>query len=190
VTESEKAPVTGHGGAEAVDGGAPIVAGGEDAGGTTTGETNIVETGGAGLSPRLPISAEPKGIPVRPTPDIDRAGIEEPTPPVPAQALDADPAMPPPSNSGVGVCDVGPAALEQPRSADGAGLVPGVGISVAPSGMPVGATGMPAPMDRGDAAPSAEVPNPPTWAQAELPPRRETAKVAVTKRLFMGSTLR
>jgi hypothetical protein len=71
---------------------------------------------------------------------------------------------------------------------DGAGLVPGVVISVAPSGMPVGATGTPGPMARGDAAPSGDVPTPPTCAEAELPPRRETAKAAITRCIFMGST--
>jgi hypothetical protein len=70
VTESEKAPVTGHGGAAAVDGGAPIVVRGEETGGTM-GETNIVETGGGGLSPRLPISVDPKGMPARPVANVD-----------------------------------------------------------------------------------------------------------------------
>jgi hypothetical protein len=69
VAESEKTPVTGHGGAAAVDGEAPIVVSGEEASGTT-GETNIVETGGGGLSPKLPISVEPKGIPTRPVANV------------------------------------------------------------------------------------------------------------------------
>jgi hypothetical protein len=33
----------------------------------TIGDTNIVETGGGGLSPGLPISVEPNGMPARPT---------------------------------------------------------------------------------------------------------------------------
>ena len=100
--------------------------------------------------------------------------------------------MPPPSNSGAAAWDVGPPGLEQsvaPIVEDGAGLVPGVVISVAPSGMPVGATGTPGPMTRGDAAPSGDVPAPPTCAEAELPPRRETAKAAITRCIFMAVNL-
>jgi hypothetical protein len=190
VTESENAPVTGHGGAEAVDGGAVVVDKGAAIDGTM-GDTNRVETGGGGLSPALPSSVEPNGIAARPTLNVDSAGIDEPTPPVPAQPLDAAPAMPPPSNGAAAVCDVGPPVPEQPMvpiAEDGAGLVPGVVISVAPSGMPVGATGTPGPMARGDAAPSDDEPTPPTCAKADAPPRREAARVAITKCIFMDST--
>ena len=43
-------------------------------------------------------------------------------------------------------------------------------------------------MARGDVAPSDEVPAPPTCAKTELQPRSETAMVAITKCIFMGST--
>jgi hypothetical protein len=96
--------------------------------------------------------------------------------------------VPPPSNSGVAVWDVGPPALEHPIVGEGVGLIPGIAISVAPSEMPVGATGTPEPMVRGDAAPSAKVPTPPTCAKAEPQPRREAAMAAITKCIFIGST--
>ena len=191
VEPSGNVPVIGHGDAAAVPGAASIVARGAVTDGTT-GDTNIVETGGAGLSPASPNSVEPSGMPARPALNVGRAGIDEPPAPVPAQPLDAAPAMPPPSNSGAAAWDVGPPGLEQPMAPiveDGAGLVPGVVISVAPNGMPVGATGTPEPTVRGDAAPSGDVPTPPTCAEAELPPRRETAKAAITRCIFMGVNL-
>jgi hypothetical protein len=189
VTESENAPVTGHGGADADDGGAVVVDRGVAIDGTT-GDTNRVETAGGGLSPALPSSVEPNGIAARPTLNVDSAGIDEPTLPVPAQSLDAAPAMPPPSNSAAADCDVGPAPPEQPIvpiAEDGAGLVPGVVISVAPSGMPAGATAMPGPMASGDVAPSGDGPTP-TCAKADAPPRRDATRVAITKCIFMDST--
>jgi hypothetical protein len=107
VEPSGNVPVTGHGGAVVIDGGALIVESGAAVDGTM-GDTNIVETGGGGLSPAVPSSVEPNGIPARPTCNVDRDGIDEPALPVPAlpvaaQALDAAPAAPPPSNNGVAV---------------------------------------------------------------------------------------
>src|SRR5258708_25995729 len=143
VEPSGNVPVTGHGGAAAVPGAAPIVGAVTEG---RVGDRNIVEVGGAGLSPAWPGSVEPSGMPARPALNVGRAGIDEPPAPVPAQPLDAAPAMPPPSNSGAAAWDVGPPALEQPMAPiveDGAGLVPGVVISVAPSWMPEGGTGTP-----------------------------------------------
>src|SRR5882672_10528449 len=74
VEELENTPVTGHGGA--VGGGLPTVNCGEGVDGTI-GETNVVETGGSGLSPGLSISVDPKGMPARPARKVDGAGIEE-----------------------------------------------------------------------------------------------------------------
>lgn len=182
VTESENDPAIGHGGVAAVDAGTPIVDEGEAIEGTM-GDTNMVETGGGGLRPALPSSVEPNGMAARPTLNVDSAGVDESAAPIPVQALDDAPAMPPPSNSGAVVCDVGPPAPEQPLmpiAADGAGLVPGIVISVAPSGMPVGATGTPGAMASGDVGPSDEGPTA-TCAQTEPQPRREAARVAVTK---------
>jgi len=194
--------VTGQGGVVPIGAGLPIVNWGEEVAGAI-GETNIVDTGGGGLSPKLPISVEPNGIPARPACNVDRVGIDEPAPavpaplvpappvpapPVPAQALVAPPGMPPPSNRGVAVCDICPPVVEQLMVVGGAGLVPGAVISVAPSGMPVGATGEPDPMARGDVALSGEVPIPPTCARVELQPRSAAARVAITNCIFMVST--
>jgi hypothetical protein len=194
--------VTGHGGVAVIDGGLPIVDSGAVVDGTM-GDTNIVETGGGGLSPALPISVDPNGMPARPACNVDIVGIDKPAPavpappvpappvpalPVPAQALVATPAMPPPSNRGVAVCDVGPPAVEQLMVVDGAGLVPGAVISVAPSGMPVGATGEPDPMARGDVALSGEMPVPPTCARVEPQPRSAATRVVITNCVFMVST--
>jgi hypothetical protein len=120
----------------------------------------------------------------RPSCKVDIDGIDEPALPAPAlpvaaQALDAAPVMPP-SNSGVAVWDVGPPALEQLIVEGGAGLVPGIVISVAPSGMPVGPTDEPEPMARGEVALSGEVAIPPVCARTELQPRNAAARVAIT----------
>ena len=195
VVPSGNVPVTGHGGAIPVDGGLPIVDRGAAVGGTM-GDTNIVETGGGGLSPALPISVDPNGMPARPACNVDRVGIDDPALPAPAlpvavHALDPAPAMPPPSKRGVAVCDVDPAAAEQPSMPmveSGAGLVPGAVISVAPSGMPVGATGEPEPMARGDVALSGDVPTPPTCAWVEPQPRNAAARAAIANCIFMVST--
>jgi hypothetical protein len=107
VVPSGNVPVTGHGGVIPIDGSVPIVDSGAAVDGTM-GDTNIVETGGGGLSPALPSSVDPNGMPTRPTCNVDRDGIDEPVLPAPAlpvvaQALDAAPAAPPPSNKGVAV---------------------------------------------------------------------------------------
>jgi hypothetical protein len=99
VEPSGNVPVTAHGGAADVAGAVSIVGRGVVTDGTM-GETNIVETGGRGLSPALPSSVDPSGMPTRPALNVGRAGIDAPAPAVPAQALDAVPAVPPPSNSG------------------------------------------------------------------------------------------
>src|SRR5882757_4122875 len=190
VLPSGNVPVTGHGGVAVIDGGLPIVDSGVVADGTM-GDMNIVETGGGGLSPALPISVDPNGLPARPACNVDRVGIDVPALAAPAQALDPVPAMPPPSNRGLAVCDVDPAAPVQPGMPmveSGAGLVPGAVISVAPSGMPVGVTGEPEPMTRGDVAPSGEVPVPPTCARVEPPARSVAARVAITICIFIAST--
>jgi hypothetical protein len=187
--------VTGHGGVAVIDGGAAIVESGV-VGDGTIGDTKIVETGGRGLSPALPISVAPSGMSARPAWNVDRVGIDEPVLPAPVlpvavHALNPAPVMPPPSKRGAAVWDVAPVAAEQPSMPmveSGAGLVPGAAISVAPSGMPVGATGDPDPMARGDVALSAEVPVPPICAEVEPPPRSVAATMAITNCIFMAST--
>jgi hypothetical protein len=195
VEPSGNVPVTGHGGVAVIDGEAAIVESGV-VGDRTIGDAKIVETGGRGLSPALPISVAPNGMSARPAWNVDRVGIDEPALPAPAlpvavHALNPAPVMPPPSKREVGVCDVDPAAAEQPSMPmveSGAGLVPGAAISVAPSGMPVGATGEPDPIARGDVALSAEVPVPPTCAEVEPTPRSVAARMAITNCIFMAST--
>jgi hypothetical protein len=177
-----------------IDGGLAIVESGVGVDGTI-GDTNIVEMGGRGLSPALSSSVDPNGMLARPACNVDGVGIDDTALPAPAlpvavHAFDPAPAMPPPSKRGV-VCDVDPAAPEQPSMPmveSGAGLVPGAVISVAPSGMPVGATGEPEPMERGDVAPSGEVPVPPTCARVEPPARSVAARVAITICIFIAST--
>jgi hypothetical protein len=99
VEPSGNVPATEHGGAAAVTGAASIVDRGLMTDGTMGG-TNIVEAGGGGLRPALPSSVEPSGMPARPALNVERVGIDEPVLAIPAQALDAAPAVPPPSNSG------------------------------------------------------------------------------------------
>jgi hypothetical protein len=188
--------VTGHGGVVVIDGEIPVVDSGAAVDGAM-GETNVVDTGGSGLRPGLASSVEPSGMLARPACSVDRCGIEEPVlsapappvaaPPAPAQLLDT-PAMPPPSNRAVAVCDVDPPGLEQPimpMVAGGAGLVPGAASSVAPRGTPVEPTGALVPMARGDVAASGCVPIAPTWARVEPQPRSAAPKVAIANSIFM-----
>jgi hypothetical protein len=184
VEPSGNVPVTEHGGVAVIDGGLPIVDSGATVDGAM-GDTNGVVTGGAGLVPGSPISVEPIGMPARPTCDIDGAGVDGAALAAPAQPLDVAPAIPPPSNSVVvAVCDVGP-PVEQTPVEGSAGLMPGVAISVAPSGMPTGPTGAPDPMASGDVAPSGEVPIEPTCASAALQTTREAARVEIANCIFM-----
>jgi hypothetical protein len=99
VEPSGNVPLTEHGGAAVAAGTASIADRGVVTDGTM-GDTNIVEAGGGGLRPALPSSVEPRGMPARPALNVERVGIDEPVLAVPAQAFDAAPAVPPPSNSG------------------------------------------------------------------------------------------
>jgi hypothetical protein len=68
------------------------------------------------------------------------------------------------------------------------GLTPGDASSVAPMGIPVGATGAPGPMPSGDVMPSAgpgEIFIPPTCAEAGPQLRRATAVTAIDKRVIV-----
>ena len=107
-------------------------------------------TGGGGLSPALPSSVDPNGMPTRPTCNVDRDGIDEPALPAPAlpvvaQALDAGSGRASAIEQGSSRLRRRPSrtgtAHARPWWKSGAGLVPGAVISVAPSGMPMGATG-------------------------------------------------
>src|SRR5271168_3042587 len=95
-------------------------------------------TGAAGLMPAPRISVAPKGIPTRP---IDEGkGRGDGILRLSAQESDVVPEIPPPSN---GASDdrapSEPAQLSVSALCEGtAGLMPGVAISVEPSGMPSG----------------------------------------------------
>jgi hypothetical protein len=92
-----------------------------------------------GLRPPLPISVDPSGIPVRPTGDPEpmppgngAAGAIGPSkelPPVEAQAPDADPVIPPPSNAAV---DVDVPAVDTPEPKD----VPAIELPPVPEYVP------------------------------------------------------
>ncbi|WP_354056901.1 hypothetical protein [Bradyrhizobium sp. RT6a] len=93
-------------------------------------------TGTDGLIPAPPISVAPNGIPTRPTVAVE--GRDETVAVLPAQVVDEVPDSPPPSNN---VPEDG--AFPDPAQAIVlcAGLIgemPGVAISVDPSGMPTG----------------------------------------------------
>jgi hypothetical protein len=95
-------------------------------------------TGAAGLMPAPPISVAPKGIPARPIDEGEGRGDEILR--LSAQESDVVPEIPPPSN---GVPDdrapSEPAQVSMSAPCEGAtGLMPGVAISVEPSGMPAG----------------------------------------------------
>jgi hypothetical protein len=110
----------------------------------------------------------------------------------PAQAPDAVPAMPPPSKT---VLELDVPMLEHdavpPMEGTGdvplvIGLTPGEASSVAPMGIPVGATGAAGPMPSGDVMPSGDGPIPPTCAKAAPQPNSVAAIAANNKRVILG----
>jgi hypothetical protein len=197
--------IVGHGtpgppveSAEEVDNGAEVESGVEV-------ERGNVRAIGGGLRPPVPSSVDPSGIPARPTApgnDVDVMGCVIVTVVFapPAQAPVAIPVVPPPSKSVLGdpmpegapippveeapVIPLG--ELEQvdmPLVEGTTGEMPGVVISVAPSGIPAGPTSEPAPMLSGEVTPmpTDEPPMvfvPATCATAELQPKT-AAKIAV-----------
>jgi hypothetical protein len=181
-----------------------------------------VRTSGGGLRPPAPSSVEPSGIPLRPTVDAapipvgdeaDAAGPDKGLLVIPAQVPDAVPAVPPPSKMLVEP-DVPAAEVAMPEDVglpkpehalpvagpkgdmpDVIGLTPGDARSVAPRGIPVGATAGAGPMPSGDVMPSGDapgdVPIPPTCATAEPQLRRPATIAAIKKRVIAGlSSLR
>jgi hypothetical protein len=158
--------------------------------------------GGSGLTPALPISNEPNGIPVRAAPpgvvgDVaaaDEALLPDVVPHGPDIAvlpgIDAPIPMPiPPPSNVVPVPDVADDAL--PVVVQGNGLSPGEASCVAPMGIPVGATDEPGVMPSGEVGPIVGVglPIPPTCADAELQPRRIAVVAIIRKRVIVASTL-
>ncbi|MDQ8731697.1 hypothetical protein [Bradyrhizobium sp. LHD-71] len=93
-------------------------------------------TGTDGLIPAPPSSVAPNGIPTRPTVVGEDSGNGVVM--LPVQAVDEVPANPPPSNNAPGeaeFADVGQFVMSCPGLS---GEVPGVAISVDPSGIPTG----------------------------------------------------
>jgi hypothetical protein len=171
----------------------PIIDGDELGVGTTTN----------GLIPALPISTEPKGMPVRATPpgDVDDvAGADdalllEPVPqttalpgsdvpiPIPPPSYVLKPDVPddaPPMAEHVVPKPVVPVPLM-------IGLSPGDASSVAPMGIPVGGTGEPGVMPSGEVAamPGVGMPTPPTCAYTGGQPSRAASIAVVNKRRIM-----
>src|SRR5215470_16657646 len=170
-----------------------------------------------GLTPRLPSSIEPSGIPAGPTDEpgpIDEAAGADAVADA-AQAPGALAAIPPPSKSagldrpGIKLAMpadapvIGPptpadaGADEAPAhgapikgaAPDVVGLTPGVASSVAPRGIPVCPTGAFG-MPSGDVTPSVGRGEVLMGACAWAAPQpRRTAAVATAKRVIMGSTL-
>ena len=70
------------------------------------------------------------------------------------------------------------------------GLTPGDASSVAPSGIPVGATGAAGPMPSGDVMPSGEgeVASPPICADAEPVPNNAVVIATIKRRVMTGSS--
>jgi hypothetical protein len=207
--EKPVVPVVGDGGGTNVDGAieVPMVDGLEQRVPKGEGETVGDGTAISGLTPALPISTDPSGIPVRETTLGANEGadpIEEavalPAPHVAALPCNPVPAIPPPSN--VLTPDIPPEipvdvlpAVEQPIIPVGSviiGLIPGEASSVAPSGIPVGPTdelgGEPGDMPSGEVAamPGIGTLVPPTWASAELEPSI-TMAAAINMRLSSTS---
>jgi hypothetical protein len=158
-------------------------------------------TTGIGLTPALPTSKEPKGIPARATPPGvvgDVAATDEalllavvPQGPdiVALPGIDAPVPIPiPPPSKVVVEPDIADDAL--PAVGQGNGLSPGDASCVAPMRIPVGATDEPGVMPSGVVAPMPGVglPIPPTCATAEPQLNSTADAVTIAKRVIMGST--
>jgi hypothetical protein len=127
-----------------------------------TGSVLVIDVGGSsGLTPPLPISKEPNGIPVRATPpgvtgDVAANDALEVVPHgpdagvLPGIDIPAPIPIPPPSKVVVEP-DIADNVL--PVVGQGNGLSPGDASCVAPIGIPVGATDEPGVMPSGDVAP-------------------------------------
>jgi len=178
-----------------------------------------VRTSGGGLRPPTLSSVEPKGMPAWPTDDVhpipvgdeaDAAGAIDEL--LAAQVPEAVPPRPPPSKIVVEPDVPGFARPVEPPTApvpehavappiagttgdapDVIGLTPGDASSVAPSGIPVGATGAAGPMPSGDAMPSGDDPgvvaSPPIWADAEPQPNNAAVIATINRRVIIGFLL-
>ena len=162
-----------------------------------------------GLTPALPISTEPIGIPARAPPagdadDVaadDEALLLEPVPQtavLPGNDVPVPTPIPPPSKFvlELDIPDEGLAIAEQvvpkpvvPMVPLIAGLSPGDASSVAPMGIPVGETDEPGVMPSGEVAaiPGVGVPTPPTCANTGVQPNSAACIAAINTRRIMVS---
>ena len=162
-----------------------------------------------GLTPALPISTEPIGIPARAPPagdadDVaadDEALLLEPVPQtavLPGNDVPVPTPIPPPSKFvlELDIPDEGLAIAEQvvpkpvvPMVPLIAGLSPGDASSVAPMGIPVGETDEPGVMPSGEVAaiPGVGMPTPPTCAAAGPQPMSAACIAAINMRRIIVS---
>jgi hypothetical protein len=173
-----------------------------------------VGTTSNGLTPALPISTEPNGIPVRAAPpgevgDVaadDEALLLELVPHVPEVAAPPGnvpvPTPSPPPSKFVPEPDIPDDGLPMtkhvvpfpviPIVPAGTPLSPGDASSVAPMGIPVGGTGKPGAMPSDEVAPIPGVglPIPPTCANAGMQPKSTACIAAINTRRIMISIVR
>jgi hypothetical protein len=174
-----------------------------------------VGTTSNGLTPALPISTEPNGIPARGRPPGDAGDVAALVVELVAQAPDiaALPGsdVPVPAPTPVPVPPPSKVVLEPDIPDDGlpmtkhvvpfpvipivpagAPLSPGDASSVAPMGIPVGATGKPGAMPSDEVAPITGVglPIPPTCANAGMQPKSAACIAAINTRRIMISIVR
>jgi hypothetical protein len=175
-----------------------------------------VRTSGGGLRPPTFSPVEPKGMPTRPTADADPIPVGDEADAagaidelLAAQVPDAVPLRPPPSKTEVEPDVPGfampvelptapvpehavapPIAGTSGDAPDVIGLTPGDASSVAPSGIPVGATGAAGPMPSGDVMPSGDGPGdverPPICADAEPEPNNAAVIAIINRRVMIG----
>jgi hypothetical protein len=167
-----------------------------------------------GLTPVLPISREPNGIPVRAAPPVevgdvaadDEALLLELVPHVPEVAAPPGNDVPvptpsPPPSKVVLEPDIPDDGLPVtmhvvpfpviPIVPAGTPLSPGDASSVAPMGIPVGGTGKPGAMPSGEVMPSGEGTGAPvpTWEKAAPQPKSTVAITAIKVRIIAGCSL-
>jgi hypothetical protein len=165
----------------------------------------------------IPARGTDEGWPMPVGDEADAAGPPTGLLARPAQVPDAVPAMPPPSKTVLEldvptIPEVPAFGMAVPKDAcalelpmlehDGLppmegtkgdaplviGLTPGDASSVAPRGIPVGATGAAGPIPSGDVMPSGDGPIPPTCARAAPQPNNVAAIAANTKRVIFASS--
>jgi hypothetical protein len=164
-----------------------------------------VRTSGGGLRPPTFSPVEPKGMPTRPTADADPIPVGDEADAagaidelLAAQVPDAVPLRPPPSKTEVEPDVPGvamPIELPTVPAPEHAVAPPIAGTtgdasSVAPSGIPVGATGAAGPMPSGDVMPSGDGPgdvaSPPICADAEPEPNNAAVIAIINRRVMIG----